>query len=47
MPQCPLDPPCSPPFPLMTIPALDTGLMWFRNDLRTTDNTALHHALTH
>lgn len=25
----------------------DTGLMWFRRDLRTVDNAALHHALKH
>ena len=25
----------------------DTGLMWFRRDLRTDDNAALHHALKH
>ncbi|MDR3369031.1 deoxyribodipyrimidine photo-lyase [Rhodoferax sp.] len=25
---------------------LDTGLMWFRRDLRTTDNAALHQALS-
>ena len=24
----------------------DSGLMWFRRDLRATDNTALHHALS-
>ena len=25
----------------------DQGLMWFRRDLRTQDNAALHHALKH
>lgn len=25
----------------------DTGLMWFRRDLRASDNAALHHALRH
>ena len=24
----------------------DTGLMWFRRDLRTTDNATLHQALS-
>ena len=27
------------------LPSHDRGLMWFRRDLRTTDNAALHHAL--
>ena len=29
-----------------TIPSFDTTLMWFRRDLRTDDNAALHAALT-
>jgi len=27
-------------------PRFQTGLVWFRRDLRATDNAALHHALT-
>ncbi|MBP6652679.1 MAG: deoxyribodipyrimidine photo-lyase, partial [Xylophilus sp.] len=28
-----------------SLPRYEHGLMWFRRDLRSSDNTALHHAL--
>jgi deoxyribodipyrimidine photo-lyase len=31
----------------MIPPRFDTGLVWFRRDLRLDDNAALHHALAH
>jgi deoxyribodipyrimidine photo-lyase len=31
--------------PTASAPRYDRGLMWFRRDLRATDNAALYHAL--